>query len=263
MIDGVPAHVSRPIGVLHPPILFVHGMFAGGWMFERYQKFFVARGHACYAIYLRGHHEQNPVANIGQVRVREYADDARAVARALGRPIVIGHSMGGLIAQMLAESGDALAAVMIASAPPRWISPLGAALLYRMLFHLPALFLSRPIRATRADADMLMWNHTPVADRNEQFGKLVPESGRAGRELAFGAVAVNADKVDVPMLSIGASDDRFVVPRVARSLAKKYGAEHLEFANHGHQIITEPGWEMPARAIGTWLDRVLGSEDAA
>ena len=263
MIDGVPADVAKPIGAVHPPILFVHGMFGGGWMFERYMKFFVARGHACYAIYLRGHHESNRVPDIGRVSVREYAADATAVSRILGRPIVIGHSMGGLIAQMLAESGDALAAVMIAAAPPRWISPLGLPLLYRMLFHLPALFLSRPIRPTRADADSLMFNHTPPADRDEQFPRLVPESGRAGRELAVGYVAVNAERVTVPTLAVGAGDDRFLPPRIARAIAKKYGSEHLEFAGHGHQIITEPGWEMPARAIGEWLERSLGGADAA
>ena len=263
MIDGVPANVAKPIGVVHPPILFVHGMFGGGWMFENYARFFVARGHACYAVYLRGHHERNRVPDVGQVSVRDYADDARVVARALGRPIVIGHSMGGLIVQMLAESGDALAAVMIAAAPPRWISPLGVALLYRMLFHLPALFLSRPIHATRADADALMFNRTPPAERPAQFARLVPESGRAGRELAFGAVAVDAGKVRIPMLSVGASEDRFLPPRIARAIAKKYGGEHLQFAGHAHHIINEPGWEMPARAIGEWLDRVVGGADAA
>lgn len=263
MIDGVPAHVSKPIGVLHPPILFVHGMFGGGWMYENYLKFFVARGHACYAIYLRGHHDSNRVPDVGTVSVREYTDDARAVARALGRPIVIGHSMGGLIAQLLAESGDALAAVMIAAAPPRWISPLGVPLLYRMLFHLPALFLSRPIRPTRADADSLMYNRTPEAERAAQFARLVPESGRAGRELAIGAVAVDAGKIAVPMLSVGAGDDRFLPPRIARAIAKKYGGKHLEFAGHGHHIISEPGWEIPARAISEWLEQSLGGADAA
>src|SRR5688572_24036094 len=104
-VEGLTVTVAEPpdaasVGA-RPPILLVHGMFGGAWYFERYQRFFAARGHATYALDLRGHGESRPVEQLGRVSVRDYIADAMTAASSLDRPIVIGHSMGGLLAQAL------------------------------------------------------------------------------------------------------------------------------------------------------------------
>src|SRR5207249_1412084 len=88
-----------------------------------------------------------------------------------------------------------------------------------------ALLLFEPLMPDRADADVLIFNRTPVADRDAVFRKLVPESGRAGFQLSIGAVAIHASRVTAPVLVVCGEDDQFVVPRVARAIAKKYGVE--------------------------------------
>src|SRR5512146_2702662 len=93
---GVPAIVTDARGATRPPVLYVHGMFSGAWMFDAFARRLAACGWPGAAIDLRGHGEGRPVPDIGRVSVREYIDDALAAARALGRPIVVGHSMGGL-----------------------------------------------------------------------------------------------------------------------------------------------------------------------
>src|SRR2546430_4104799 len=106
------------------PILFLHGMWGGSWMWDHYLSFFAGRGYTGYALNLRGHHGSKPVDDIGRVPFADYLDDARAVAASIGDPIIVGHSMGGLLAQKLAELGDPPAVVALTPAAPRGIFPL-------------------------------------------------------------------------------------------------------------------------------------------
>ena len=251
---GITATVADvPGGGGGPRLLLIHGMFGGAWQFEEWQERLARMGHSSVAIGLRAHRGGRGGADGANASLRDYVDDALVVAREMGRPTVIGHSMGGLIAQKLAEEDTVSAAVLICSAPPRWISALSGRLLSHMLKYTPELLLARPIVAARADADALFLNHVPLAERDRIFQRLVPESGRVARELALGALAVDARRVSCPILSMGAGGDRFLPPRIARAIAKKYGCEHREYAAHGHYIVGEPGWEQVADDAMGWL----------
>ena len=238
-----------------PHLLFLHGMFAGAWMFAPIQRWFADRGYSSHAINLRGHYGSQPVADFGRVSVYDFVDDALHLARALAQPIVIGHSMGGLLAQKLAEAGAARAAILVSAAPPRGIVVTGPSLVVRQLKHLFPILASRPIVPTRSDADALIFNCVPPAEREAFFAQLVPESGRAGRELSLSGVPVDERKVRCPVLSIGAAQDRFVLPYVARALARKYGADYREFPGRGHFMLGEPGWEQVAIGMEEWIAR--------
>ena len=237
-----------------PPVVLIHGMFGGAWMWENYQALLARHGYECHAINLRGHHGSRPVRDIGKVSIREYVEDALEVARGLGTPFVIGHSMGGLIAQKVAEAGACRACVLIAAAPPRWIPVISAKLLIKQLKYMPSLLMHWPVLPDRGDADVLMFNRTPLADRDAQFARLVPESGKAGFEMSFGVIGVDAHRVTAPVLVVTGLDDQFVVPRVSRAEARKYRATLKEFPSFAHHIITEPGWEKPCTEIIEWLD---------
>jgi pimeloyl-ACP methyl ester carboxylesterase len=166
--------------------------------------------------------------------------------------------MGGLVAQLAAARATAAvrALVLLCSAPPRGIPVLSVPLLRRLPPQLPGLVLSRPIMPRRSDADDLMFNRVPAAARDALFAGFTPESGRAGRELAIGAVAVHRRDVRCPVLSVGAEDDRTVPVAISRRIAAHYDATHLAFPAHGHFILLEPGWELPAAAIARWLDSI-------
>ena len=237
-----------------PAVLLVHGLCGGAWMWENYQTRLAAAGYETHAFDLRGHHGSRPVRDIGKVSIHDYVEDALTVARGLDKPIVIGHSMGGLIAQKVAEAGGCRALVLISSAPPRWIPIVSWTLLLRQLKHLHELVLRRPVFPGRAEADVLMFNRTPLADRDAQYARLVPDSGRAGFEISFGGIDVQEQRVTAPTLVVTGLDDQFVVPRVARALARKYRATQKEFPTHAHHIITEPGWEKPCDEIILWMN---------
>lgn len=250
---GITATIARVPDDRAPEVLLVHGMFGGAWQFAGWQELLAGRGRSSIAIDLRGHHGSRPVADIGKVTLRDYLDDALAAASTLGRPVVIGHSMGGLIAQKLAEAGAVSAAVLICSAPPRGISVASTRLLARQLKHAPAILLSRPIVPGRADADALFLNRIPLDQRDALLERMEPESGRAARELSLGMLAVDASRVHCPVLTVGASDDRFLPPRIARAIAKKYRSEYREYADHAHYIVGEPGWERVAEDVTGWI----------
>ena len=247
--------IERPTApTKKPPVVLVHGMFGGAWYFENYQRQLAARGYESHAVNLRGHHGSRPVRDIGKVELMDYVADALEVARSLGNPFVIGHSMGGLIAQKVAERGACRGVVLLAAAPPRWIPPVSWLLLRKQIKYVRALVLFEAVTPDRSDADALMFNRTPVPERAGFFARLVAESGRAGFQLSVGAIDVNASRVTAPVLVVTGEDDRFVVPRVARALARKYNAPLKSYPSFAHHIMAEPGWEKPCSDIIDWLD---------
>ena len=267
-LNGLTIVSEQPVSAQRPPILFVHGFLGGAWYFEKYQRFFSALGYPTYAIDLRGHHGSRPVAKIGSLRIRDYVEDALEATHWLTtlkltthdsdhRPIVVGHSMGGLIAQKLAEADAVRAAVLLGPAPPRGIPLIGGTLLRRQIRYLPALLRSRPIMGTLADNQALTLNRIPSEEHASLHARFVPDSGRAGLDILLG-VPVDATRVSCPMLVVSATDDKFVPARVARRVASKYGAAFHQYVGHAHFILWEPGWEHPAQEIEQWLDRVVG-----
>jgi pimeloyl-ACP methyl ester carboxylesterase len=240
-----------------PPVLLIHGMCGGAWYWRDYQTLLARHGYESHAVNLRGHHGSRPVPNIGKVSLNEFVADALEVARSLKNPIVIGHSMGGLIAQKLAEAGACRAAVLMAAAPPRWIPVVSWLVLRKQVKYARALLLFEPLLPDRKDADDLMFNRTPIADRDKFYPKLVPESGKAGFQLSVGTMGVRESRVSAPMLVVTGQDDQFVVPRISRALARKYKAPLKEYESFAHHIMSEPGWERPAGDIVKWMDQQL------
>jgi pimeloyl-ACP methyl ester carboxylesterase len=234
-------------------VLLIHGLGGGAWVWEGYQRFLAQHGYASHALNLRGHHGSRPVSDIGRVSMMDYVADALEVARTLDRPIVIGHSMGGLVAQKVAEAGVARALVLITPAPPRWVPLASAGMAWRQWRYVPAMLGRRPLSLRREDMDAIVFNRTPREDANLFYVRMVPDSGRAGLEMSVGSVGVHASRVTAPVLVMVGLDDRFIVPRVARAVARKYGADLRTYESFGHHIIVEPGWDGPARDLVEWM----------
>src|SRR5206468_1242937 len=77
------------------PVLFVHGYFADATVFSGWIELFAEHGWPSYAVHLRGRGGSRSDVNLGRASVADFVADAAAAARALEKPIVIGHSMGG------------------------------------------------------------------------------------------------------------------------------------------------------------------------
>lgn len=256
--DLVLDHVSPRPPARRYPLLLVHGMNGGSWYLRSYLEAAAAAGWDAWAVNLRGHWGSRPVADFGRVSVLDYVADVRDCLAALGPAVVLGHSMGGLIAQKIAEEGLARAAVFVTSAPPRGIVVLRWAVLSRVWRHVGLIVRSRPFLPTRENAAALIANRLPRERAEELYPLLVPESGRAARELALGAIKVDAGRVRCPVLVVGAEHDVITPASVQRKIASKYAATYLEAAGHAHMLMLEDGWERPFNAVLAWMDRTVG-----
>jgi len=235
-------------------VLCIHGLFAGSWVFEELLPLLAERGHNASAISLRGHPPLPPMRDIGKQTIRDFYTDAAEAARTLDRPIVIGHSMGGLVALMLAANGFARAAVLISPAPSRGIPALSVAIVKRMARYLPALLFSRPYLPIDEHFDALVLNVIPAEQRAAQRARFTPDSGRASRDIALGVHAISPEQVRVPMLVVAAELDRFIPCDTSRRMAQKYGAQLHVASGHGHFLFAEPGWRKEAAVILDWID---------
>jgi len=109
---------AKSASSLRPPILFVHGSYCSAHIWEPYfMPYFSEKGYGCHALSLRGHGQSD-----GMLSWASLADYCEDVVQAIGTldepPVLIGHSMGGLIIQHLLAQHRPRAAVLLASVPP-------------------------------------------------------------------------------------------------------------------------------------------------
>jgi pimeloyl-ACP methyl ester carboxylesterase len=258
-IAGYPALVTDG-DAARPRLLFLHGAFASHQCFTRWLSVFERRGWRCIAPSLRGRLGVPPPKAEG-VTLWQYLDDARRILDALAeKPAIIGHSIGGLLAQKLAEEDRCAAAVLLAPAPPWNLAP-QADTIPALMPMLPGIMLDHPVRPPYWSAVRIILNRMPQPDRRRVYDSLLYESGICFREALAGSVRVDREKVRVPIRIIAASDDRVISPALARVIADYYRADFSVLDAHGHWFIEEPGWEPIAEGVADWLERALPRSD--
>lgn len=235
------------------PVLFVHGYLVDARVWRGWLEYFAARGIPAYAVNLRGRSGSGDGTDVGGVSVDDYVADAGAVAGTVGAAAVVGHSMGGLIAQKLAAAGAVDAAVLITPAPPRGINILSLDVVRRQIKYLPAIFLSRAIHPSREDLRAIVMNRVPPDQQDALLDLTLPDSGRAGREMSITGVPVDPSRVRCPLMVITASEDRFVPPKVVERIARRYGTPLVIAYGRGHMVILEPDWESLAGRVADWI----------
>jgi non-heme chloroperoxidase len=249
-------------------ILFIHGILVGGWCWDKYKKFFEERGYRCVAPNLRYHgigQNEEPNPRLGSTSLVDYVDDLEKEIHELNlpngeKPIVIGHSMGALLAQKLAERGLAEKIVLISSAPPSdIIQPLFWLVKGFFLLKTPYLFWKKPNTVTFKNFKNMVLHRIATDEQEQIFEKIGYESGRALLEISFGFLdpykASNIDdkKVYCPVLVLSGDEDRVLSTKITKKIAQKYNTKYKVFTHHAHWIIAEPNWEEVAEYIAEWL----------
>jgi pimeloyl-ACP methyl ester carboxylesterase len=250
--DLIVEHVAPAQRRSSLPIVFVHGLWGGAWLFDAWLPFAADRGWEAWAPNLRGRAGSRPVADLGRVTMQEFAEDLLNVLDATGPAVVVGYSMGGLVTQMVAHDPRVRAMVLLCSVPPRGIVALSGAVARRTPRYLPAMARGRLLRPNRRDAGDMLMNAMAPAERDRWYPSLIADSGTAARQMALGAIAVDPTLVSCPALVVFADQDRISPPSVQPKLVARYRAEHVEMQGHGHLIAVESGWEATASAILEW-----------
>jgi len=250
---GFPALEATPASTGKPPVVLLHGAFADQDSFRGWVGRLADSGHQAIAPARRGRVGVAPDKAAG-LTFEDYVRDTIAVLDTLDEPaVLIGHSLGALVAQRLAEQGKARAIVLIAPAPPAMLTAQAVALRH-FLPKMPRIMAGRPFIMDPAACSTLALNKMPEAQRPAVHAHLTHESGKVYRDLMFGSVKIDARKVLVPVYVAGGTEDRIISTGLTKRTARHYGVQPRLNEGRGHWIIGEPGWESLVDDVVTWLD---------
>jgi alpha-beta hydrolase superfamily lysophospholipase len=253
-------------------VLLVHGMFVTPSCWKHWQPYFEAQGYRTLAPAWPAHdlspaeaRAAHPDPRLAAVDLDAVVERYRQVIAGLDEPpILIGHSMGGLVVQILLSEGLGSAGVAIDAAPPKGV------------FSLHPAFLKSNGRLLRGSLDdplsmefqrfayMFVNTLPPQAQRAAWEEHAQPESRRVGRGATTKAGEIDFGRSRPPLLLIAGEHDHAVPPAIGRKTWRRYRkanaiTEYREIAGVDHWLIGSDRWKDVADTTLQWLvDRGVG-----
>jgi pimeloyl-ACP methyl ester carboxylesterase len=260
------------------PIVLIHGLWLTPRSWESWKARFEQRGHEVLApAWPRMEREVEALRRdpsvLNGLGVAEVVDHYDRIIRGVGTPpVIMGHSFGGLITELLLDRGLGAAGATLSPAPVKGVLGLPPALL-RTVF--PALrnpaTRKKTVPMTPKQFRRGFTNTMNDADAEAAYARYyVPAPGR----VIFQAALANLDphavtKVDFhkddrpPLLVMGNDQDQTIPASVSREAARRLGTsnavvDYKEFAGRPH-LPTAPGWEAVADYALDWAIRHTGA----
>jgi pimeloyl-ACP methyl ester carboxylesterase len=269
------AEVERANATGRQPVIFIHGLWLLSSSWNRWSELFENAG---YVVLTPGWPDDpetvaeanaNPGAMAGKT-IRQIADHIANIAGRLNRrPVMIGHSFGGLLAQILAGRGLSIATVAIDPAGFRGVLPLPFSAL-KSAFPV----LGNPAnrgRAVRLTYGQFRYAFANAVDEVEAKSLYDTYAVPAPGAPLFQAATANFNPwteatVDTknprrgPLLIVSGEKDHTVPPAVAGAAFKKQmlnpgHTEFLEMKDRGHALTIDHGWREVADATLLFLQR--------
>ncbi|MDR6550219.1 alpha/beta hydrolase [Paenibacillus qinlingensis] len=258
-----------------PVILFIHGAFMTPDSWSPMRDYFIKQGFETMApawpYHARSIEElkNNPADSLGKLGLAEVVDHYVRIIRALPvKPIIIGHSFGGLITQILMDRNLGAAGIAIDPAASKGINA-GA---FKTAKKSVASILLKPWRKTVSltfeQFQYAFVNTMPLNEQKEAFRYAVPETTRIFFQSAFASfnskspLTVNFDNGKRgPLLIIAGEKDHIVPAAMVKKNFELYNqnsgaaTQFVEFPKRSHWIIAEKGYEEVADHIINWIER--------
>jgi pimeloyl-ACP methyl ester carboxylesterase len=255
------------------PIVFVHGLWLHAESWNKWVQFFSEKGYQATAASWPGDAESTEATRknakaVAGYGVGEIADHIAGQLKAFDKkPILIGHSFGGLLVQNLLGRDLAAAAIAIDPAPIKGVPELPISAL-KSAFPVLAnpLNFKRAVSLTEHQFRFGFTNALPEAEAHDLYAKFaMPGPGRPLFQAATATFNPNsATKVNVgnatrgPLLLVSGGEDHTVPPVMVKSALKAYSkspaiTELKEFEGRGHSLTIDSGWRELAEYSLAWL----------
>ena len=264
------------------PIVLIHGLWMTPKSWDTWAGRFREKGHDVYTLAWPGIGDRTPAdlrrdpSALAGRGIREVVDDLETQIRALDlpvKPIIMGHSFGGLFTQMLADRGVGSAYVGVEPGQPAGISTLPFST-FRTAFPI----LRNPFgrnkasQLSKAHFHYTFGNDLSRAESDAEYEQnAIPSFNRVffeGVAAAFnekgGASHVEYGRPErAPLLILAGEIDHVVPPAIAKAIVKRYAqgaaktgstavVEYREFPGRTHRIVSQKGWEEVADYALDW-----------
>lgn len=250
-LEVVTREADQPVAE-RPPLLFVHGIEHGAWCWRNWMEAAAERGWTSHAVSLRGHAGSGGHDDFRKWLLRDYEHDVmQTIANLPEPPVLIGHSMGGLVVQRVLARYAARAGVLVASVPPRHgldvlaeilkrhpqdaLKPMmGGWLPPRREYFFTEETAEEIVRLTEAACDPESWK--------VQLELIAPRAARPSK---------------APVLVLGAEKDGLISPATVCRTAKFYDTKAHIYRGMGHDMMLDTHWRAPLDLTLDWLEKTL------
>lgn len=249
-------------------IIFIHGMFQNPKSWDKWNTLFTAAGYHCQAPAWPLHEGEpaslraNPPTSLGDLSLNTVVAEIERAALSTENPILIGHSVGGLIVQLLLNRGIGAAGVAINSVAPNAMLDLHWSFVKNSATIANPLKGNEPVymdARTFHDAFANTLSEAAAAQAFETYA--THDSRNVLRDCMMSDGHVDLDKPHAPLLMIAGEKDQIIPASLNEKNFKAYSDKpsittFKQFANRSHYICGEPGWEEVANYTKTWLGQI-------
>jgi pimeloyl-ACP methyl ester carboxylesterase len=254
-------------------VVFVHGMYMTPTCWSAWVQRFREHGFRALAPPWPLHdappaalRDRHPDPALGKLTLDEVvAEMARTVEAVDEKPLLIGHSMGGLVVQLLLQRQLGVCGVAIDSAPPKGV----------LSFKWSFLKSNWPVVSPFANKDQpylltledfrYAFAHTlsDEALKAAYERDVVPESRRVGNGPTTAAAKIDFTAARPPLLFVAGGADRIIPASLNASNHKKYAASAgitaiKAFPGRTHYTLAQEGWESIADFVLDWTAQYVG-----
>ena len=253
-------------------IVFVHGMFQTSKSWDKWVEYFTQRGYNCVAPSWPGHEGEpaelraHPHPDLGELSLDAVVSKIEEMISALPeKPIVIGHSVGGLIVQLLSNKAMISLGVPISSVAPNMMMSLD------WDFFKNSISITNPLKGdkifemTPEGFHESFANTLSEAESKVEYEKSAVHDSRNVLRDSVLEAKVDLDLPHVPLLFISGEKDHIIPHELVEKNAKAYNKDgegsmttYRMFPNRSHYICGETGWQEVAEYIYGWLQQHEG-----